>query len=163
MQRTRKLIYPGKRMDSNNGSNTPNTGRRLHLGNRQPRRMSAILVSLMVLVGAYIVISMFLAPYGGDPYSMHVSREEYGERWPLNVNDARLGCDQGDIAYIAVGDRKYALNVRALETGLPRPDPILAKPGEADTANFMERVARLCQTRSQVSVDPKSKSDMQGL
>jgi hypothetical protein len=125
--------------------------------------MSAILVSLAVLVGVYILISMFLAPYGGDPYSMRVSREEYGERWPLNVDDARLGCDQGDIAYIVVEDRKYALNARALESGLPRPDPVLARKGDNDTADFMERVARLCQTRSQVSVDPKSKSDMQGL
>lgn len=150
-------------MAFNNSSTTHAPERKLHLKNRQPRRMGTILVVLAVLAAVYILISVFLAPYGGDPYSMRVSREEYGERWPLNVDEARLGCNQGDIAYIVVEDRKYALNARALESGLPRPGPVLARQGDNDTADFMEKVARLCQTRSQVSVDPKSKSEMQGL
>lgn len=150
-------------MAFNNSSTTHAPERRLNLKNRQPRRMSTIFVVLVVLVAVYILISFFLAPYGGDPYSMRVSREEYGERWPLNADEARLGCDQGDIAYIVVEDQKYALNARALEAGLPRPDAVLVGKGDAATADFMERVARLCQTRSQVSVNPKSKSDMQGM
>lgn len=81
---------------------------------------------------------------GGDPYSMKVTRTEYGPRWPLNVEEARIGCDLGHVAYIAIGDKKYALNGKALSAGLPRPDEVIVPHEGPITADFMERVRPIC-------------------
>lgn len=98
--------------------------------------------------------------YGGDPYSMQVTQAEYGESWPFHTPDARIGCDQDDVAYLTVDGKRYALNVRAEKAGLPSPESILRPHTGPPLVDFLERATSLCQTRAQVSVDPSSKSDL---
>lgn len=58
----------------------------------------------------------------------YVSRAEFGEKWPLTVDDGVLACDQSSSALGAVvfssGGRRYALNGTAKGQGIPPIDPI---------------------------------------
>ena len=43
-----------------------------------------------------------------------VTRAQYGEAWPLEVNSAKVVCaDAGDAAYVRIGRRLYGLNEAA--------------------------------------------------
>jgi hypothetical protein len=49
-----------------------------------------------------------------------VTRDQFGERWPLAMNSAVVECSRdGSIAVLKVGRKRYALNDKARERGLP--------------------------------------------
>ena len=49
-----------------------------------------------------------------------VTRDQFGERWPLAVNSAVVECSRdGSVAVLKVGTKRYALNDKARERGLP--------------------------------------------
>ncbi len=49
-----------------------------------------------------------------------VTRDQFGERWPLEVNSAVVECSRdGAVAVLKVGTKRYALNDKARERGLP--------------------------------------------
>jgi hypothetical protein len=58
----------------------------------------------------------------------YVSRIEYGDAWPLTVDEGVLVCDQSRSALGAVvfstGDRRYGVNGTAKSQGIPPIDPI---------------------------------------
>lgn len=54
---------------------------------------------------------------GGDSRSKNVSRSGYGASWPLTVDSAKIGCANGQDAYVQVGSIRYALNGTAKADG----------------------------------------------
>jgi hypothetical protein len=73
-----------------------------------------------------------------------VTAAEYGDKWPLNTADARLGCTPPSTAYIEANGKRYALNGKALRDGLPRPDEIRRDVNNVFMADFTERAMQLC-------------------
>jgi len=62
-----------------------------------------------------------------------VTADEYGDKWPLTVSEARVNLLSGKVAILRAGGRTYALNGTAQSRGYQRIDPIwrdnLAIPG----------------------------------
>jgi hypothetical protein len=55
----------------------------------------------------------------GDP-EVIVTREQFGDEWPLGVNSAVVVCAEGgEAAVLKVGVRRYALNEAARALGHP--------------------------------------------
>ena len=49
-----------------------------------------------------------------------VTREQFGDDWPLQVNSAKVLCaSAGDAAYLRLGRKLYALNAAAEARGVP--------------------------------------------
>ena len=49
-----------------------------------------------------------------------VTREQFGDDWPLQVNSAKVLCaSEGDAAYLRLGRKLYALNAAAEARGVP--------------------------------------------
>jgi hypothetical protein len=49
-----------------------------------------------------------------------VTRDQFGERWPLQMNSAVVECSRGgSVAVLKVGSTRYALNDGARKRGLP--------------------------------------------
>ena len=69
----------------------------------------------ILLVGCLLV----LAAGCGDP-EIIVTRDQFGEEWPLAVNSAVVVCaDDGAAPLLKVGVRRYALNEAARARGYP--------------------------------------------
>ena len=49
-----------------------------------------------------------------------VTREQFGEAWPLEVNSAKVVCSQGaEVVYVRLGRKLYGLNEAAEAEGYP--------------------------------------------
>jgi len=49
-----------------------------------------------------------------------VTRDQFGESWPLEVNSARVVCARGgDLALLKLGTQRYALSPSARDAGYP--------------------------------------------
>jgi len=81
---------------------------------------------------------------GGDPLRKTVSAAEYGDRWPLKVDSAVIGCKLPSVRYLEVDGVRYALNGKALTAGMPRADQIRRDPDDYSLADFTERAGELC-------------------
>ena len=53
-----------------------------------------------------------------------VTADEYGDKWPLTVSEARVNLLRGSVAILRAGGRTYALNGTAQSRGYQRIDPI---------------------------------------
>ena len=75
-----------------------------------------------------------------------LSAKDYGEKWPLVADSAKIGCDPKSVAWVEVEGKRYALNGNAIRAGLPGADGI-KNPANANTvfvADFTERAMQLC-------------------
>lgn len=91
------------------------------------------------------VMTMAICGCSADVKSgVTVSASSYGDKWPLKAEEARLGCDAPDIAYIEVNGTRYALNGGALRSGLPRPDEIRKDANSIFMADFTEKAMQIC-------------------
>ena len=76
----------------------------------------ALRVALAIAVG----VGSTLACNIGVERRIIVTRDQFGERWPLAVNSAVVECSRdGSVAVLKVGTKRYALNDKARERGLP--------------------------------------------
>lgn len=82
---------------------------------------------------------------GDDLSPLTVRAIEYGERWPLMAQEARLYCNRLGERYVAVDGATYALNGKAQSAGMQRPDAILKDPEVFSLADFVERAGGLCR------------------
>ena len=74
--------------------------------------MSRILLSTVSL-GALLACA-------GAEREVVVTRDQYGEAWPLEVNSARVLCPDGDdAALLQLGPKRYALTPSGREAGYP--------------------------------------------
>ncbi len=49
-----------------------------------------------------------------------VTRDQFGDQWPLAINSAVVECSRdGSVAILKVGSKRYALNDRARALGFP--------------------------------------------
>lgn len=105
---------------------------------------------IVACIAALIVGAVF--PPAGYPESPLPSRTkvitstEFGGRWPLKVNQAVLGCDPPHILYLVVDGKTYALNGKALSSGLPRGDEVAKNRNAVETTVFIQPAMALCQT-----------------
>jgi len=75
-----------------------------------------------------------------------ITSAEYGDSWPLKVNQAVLGCDPPHILYVVVDGKTYALNGKALDSGLPRGDDVARNGNAVEMSVFIQPAMALCQT-----------------
>lgn len=94
-----------------------------------------------------ILAVLALAACGGEPIAIKVTAAEYGDKWPLNIPEAWLDCDEGNITYIDTGAVKYALNGKALSAGLQRPTPLAKDPNTLVFADFSPRAFEVCKKK----------------
>lgn len=100
----------------------------------------------MVRIGFWVMVTLFgLSACGDAVDEQTVTKEEYGDRWPLKADKAVLHCDQPDVAYIDVAGKWYALNGGGLREGLPRTDEIRKDPNVVSVADFIERAMAICE------------------
>lgn len=59
-----------------------------------------------------------------DPEPGEVTREEYGEDWPLTVDEAKVRCEGAMAVVVEADGETYALNGVARQAGYPNVDPI---------------------------------------
>lgn len=98
-----------------------------------------------VLGFGFVAALALLSGCGGDDLApLTVRASEYGDRWPLVAQEARLYCNRMGERYVAVDGATYALNGKALSAGMQRPDAILRAPA-ASLADFTERAGALCK------------------
>jgi hypothetical protein len=91
------------------------------------RRGFAGALAAAALVGA-------LPACSGDGHEVVVTREQFAERWPLEVNSAVVVCPGGEHgSLLKIGTRRYALDDAALAQGFPDARQ-LATAGEGDVA-----------------------------
>lgn len=76
-----------------------------------------------------------------------ITSAEYGKRWPLKVPQAVLGCDPPHILYLVVDGMTYALNGKALRSGLPRGDGVAKNGNAVEMTVFIQPAMALCQTQ----------------
>ena len=100
-----------------------------------------MLIRVLLLLGSGLLTACDNAP---KQKGILVSDTEYGSQWPLNVPSARLDCEPTSIAYIEVGDKRFALNGNALRAGYQTPDEIRKEPGKIFMADFTEKAMSLC-------------------
>ncbi|MDJ0848688.1 MAG: DUF2511 domain-containing protein [Myxococcota bacterium] len=56
-----------------------------------------------------------------------VTRDQFGDAWPLAVNSARVECGDGGAAVLRVGSKRFALNAAAESQGHPEPAEVLSE------------------------------------
>ncbi len=61
-----------------------------------------------------------------------VTRDQFGDAWPLTVNSARVECADSGAAVLRIGSRRYALNEAAEGEGVSDPREVLTEGGSAD-------------------------------
>lgn len=88
--------------------------------------------------------SITLASCGGTPPGV-VKANDYGEKWPLTVQEAKIGCETPFIAYVEANGVRYALNGNAIRAGLQKPDDIKKDPSTMFVADFTEKAMQLCK------------------
>lgn len=96
-------------------------------------------------VVAILATTILAASCGDASDELTVTKEEYGDRWPIKADKAVLHCDSPDIAYIDVAGKWYALNGGALRQNLPRADEIRKDVNIVDMADFAERAIAICE------------------
>lgn len=103
-------------------------------------RESVLLAVRLGLVG-------LIAGCGGSgSNSVVVTAVEFGDAWPLTVSDAKLYCNAMGERYLAVDGVTYALNGKALQAGMQRPDAVVKEGAVASV--LTERAGALCGSSS---------------
>ena len=88
--------------------------------------------------------------YPDDPLPSRtkvITSTEYGDSWPLKVPQAVLGCDPPHILYLVVDGVTYALNGKALGSGLPRGDEVAKNGNAVEMSVFIQPAMALCRTQ----------------
>lgn len=104
-----------------------------------------IVACIATLVVGYAV-SPELAPQSEPMRKKVITATEYGDKWPLKVQQAAIGCDHPHILYLEVGEKIYALNGKALSAGLPRGDEIAKNGNAVEMSVFIQPAMALCPT-----------------
>lgn len=86
-----------------------------------------------------------LSGCGEDLTRVKVTAAEYGERWPLSVSEAVIGCYPSRIRYLDIDGTWFALNGSALRAGLPRANAVAKDSSHAGLADFSARAGTLCE------------------
>ena len=103
------------------------------------------------------IAGLSLACGMADDEEVVVTRAQFGEEWPLEVNSARLSCsDEG--AVLRIGQKRYALDAAGLSRGLPdarqvtvrrpHPDDPAHAAAPADLAPLREACSGLAHVAS---------------
>lgn len=101
---------------------------------------------------AALIVGAVVSPggYPDDPLPSRtkvVTAVEYGAGWPLKVHQAVLGCDPPHILYLVVDGATYALNGKALGSGLPRGDEVAKSGNAVEMSVFIQPAMALCTTQ----------------
>lgn len=75
---------------------------------------------LFLVVGGLLAAGLLwnaVTGSGGDSHSKSVDRSTYGTAWPLTVDSAKIGCENGQDEYVQVGSIRYSLNGTAKADG----------------------------------------------
>lgn len=79
---------------------------------------------LLLAAPAGLLLGAFAAGCA-DP-EIVVTREQFGEEWPLEVNSATVQCaHDGEVALLRLGGRRFALNEAARREGFEDPGDVL--------------------------------------
>lgn len=89
-----------------------------------------------------------------------VTREHFGEAWPLEVNSARVECSEAGGKVLRLGPRRYALDEAARAQGLPdatdvarrQPDP--EDPAHGSVPADLRPLAEACDVPADVASGP---------
>jgi hypothetical protein len=102
------------------------------MGNAMANLYSGPMRCALILTTAFLAACGDSAPPRAIPEIkvVAISAASYGERWPLLVKDAKIGCEPPSIAFVEIGDRRCALNGKAIGAGMPRCDEA-SKSGNA--------------------------------
>ena len=77
----------------------------------------------LLLIASSILIA---AGVGCSDAEVVVTRRQFGAEWPLEVNSASVICaEDGDVAILRLGAKRYALNEAARSRGHPGPEEVL--------------------------------------
>ena len=80
---------------------------------------------------------LWLAGCGAGDREVVVTREQFGERWPLEVNSAVVVCQTGDAgAVLKLGPKRYALDESARARGLPDAEEVASSYGPGGVAQL---------------------------
>lgn len=80
-----------------------------------PAKKSSDMGGCLYIVAALVALIvgglLWNAIFGSsNPHAKSVSRSDYLVTWPLTVDSAKIGCADGRIPYVEVGDTRYALD-----------------------------------------------------
>lgn len=104
-----------------------------------------------VSVTAASILAALLAGCGGPSENgLTVKEADYGDKWPLTVAEAKIGCDNTKdgkrIGYLEANGKRYALNGDAIRSGLPTLEEIQRDKNGMPImhTDFIEKSMELC-------------------
>ena len=74
---------------------------------------------------------------GGGNDTLDVSRDDYGDAWPLTVDGGTLSCDSSQVVFTDPDGNDYGVNGAAVSAGHPEIDPIWADNPDIDGAKVV--------------------------
>lgn len=115
-------------------------------------RMVALGGGFIVACIAALVVVAVVSPAGYPEAPLPsrtkvITSAEFGDHWPLKVHQAVLGCDPPHILYLVVDGVTYALNGKALGSGLPRGDAVAKSGNAVELSLFIKHAMALCLTQ----------------
>lgn len=75
---------------------------------------------------ALLIAAAAVLGCGGDN-EVVVTRDQFGDSWPLVVNSAKVLCQDSGAAVLKVGSQRYALDQAGVDRGLPHAREIVAQ------------------------------------
>ena len=89
-----------------------------------------------------------------------VTREHFGDSWPLEVNSARVECSEAGGTVLRLGPKRYALDETAREKGLPDATEVAARlpdpedPAHGTVVADLAPLREACETPAHVASGP---------
>ena len=111
------------------------------------------------LVLAALACAALGCPGGGDS-EVIVTREHFGDAWPLEVGSARVECSEAGGTVLRLGTQRYALDDAARAQGLPdasevaRREPDPEDPAYETLPADLTPLREACKTPSHVATGP---------
>ena len=87
------------------------------------------------------------------PVESRLRRADFGEAWPLTVDEGDVECEYGALIFVTKDGKRYGLNRTALNRGVPRINPIWRQSPEVPGLRLaidplMDRARRQCRIAS---------------
>ena len=102
---------------------------------------------MQTLPGLIAAGCLVLACVPAGDEEIAVTREQLGDEWPLQVNSALVSCGASGVV-LRLGAKRYALDERALASGLPDAREVVAMRPNPDDPDHSQAPADLAPLRA---------------